>query len=134
MKDRIFVDSNILLYLLSDDDSKKYIAKTILKAGPIISSQVVSENVNVLFKKFKRLSSHQISEHITIISTHCNVLPVTIRTIEKAFELKDIYGFQWYDSTILSSALLEQCSIIYSEDMQHNQIIEGRLKIINPFL
>jgi predicted nucleic acid-binding protein len=134
MKGKVFADSNILLYLLGNDERKKNIAKTILKANPVITIQVISENVNVLTKKFKQLSLREVSEHINMLLSYCIVKPLDTTAIEKAFGLKEKYGFQWYDCTILSGALLEDCTIIYSEDMQHEQIIEGRLRIINPFL
>ena len=38
------------------------------------------------------------------------------------------------DSLMISSALLNNCNILYSEDLQHNQLIENQLQIINPFL
>jgi predicted nucleic acid-binding protein len=134
MKDKVFADSNVLLYLLSNDERKKKIAKIILKENPVISTQVISENVNVLIKKFKELSLSQISEHAKMLSAYCVVNPVTVSTIENAFELKEKYRFQWYDCTILSSAISDECSILYSEDLQHNQIINDRLRIVNPFL
>lgn len=132
--DKIFADSNILLYLLSDNITKKEVAKEILKAYPIISTQVVSENINVLFKKFSKLSLAQIEQHKNLIITYCKVVPVNIPTIEKTFELKKRYQFNWYDCTIIASALLEECNILYSEDLQHLQFIEKQLKIINPFV
>ncbi len=132
--DKIFVDSNILLYLLSDNVAKKEIAKQIFKSYPIISTQVVSENMNVLFKKFSTLSLAQIEQHKSLLLTYCKVVPVTVSTIEKAFELRIRYRLNWYDCTILSAAILENCNIIYSEDMQHQQLIETKLRIINPFI
>ncbi len=38
-----------------------------------------------------------------------------------------------YDSLIISTALENNCEILYSEDMQHKQIIENKMVIINPF-
>ena len=134
MKDKIFADSNVLLYLLSNDERKKNIAKAILKSNPVISAQVISENVNVLIKKFKQLSLSQIAEHTKMLAAYCVVNPITVSTIEQALELKEKYGLQCYDTTILSSAILDECSILYSEDMQHDQLIEGKLRIVNPFL
>ena len=54
-------------------------------------------------------------------------------TICKAVELKESYGYSYYDSLMLASALESDCDIILTEDMQDGQIIENRLKIINPF-
>jgi len=134
MKDRVFVDSNVLLYLLSDDEKKKNIAKVILKANPVISTQIISENINVLLKKFRQMSLSQVSEHSKMLTSYCIVNSITVSTIEKALELKEKYGFQWYDSTVLSSAIIDGCTVIYSEDMQHDQLIDSRLRIVNPFL
>jgi predicted nucleic acid-binding protein len=131
--DKVFADSNVLLYLLGDDETKKDIAKSILKSNPAISTQVISENINVLFKKFKDITTGEIIQHTSLLTNYCQVSTVTVATIEKALELKIKYQFQWYDCTILSAALLTTCNIIYSEDLNHNQLIEGTLRIINPF-
>jgi predicted nucleic acid-binding protein len=37
------------------------------------------------------------------------------------------------DLLIVATAIESGCSILYSEDMQHNQNIENKLVIINPF-
>lgn len=52
----------------------------------------------------------------------------------KAIEIRGRYGFSYWDSLIVGTALLSGCSILYSEDMQHDQVIENTLKIINPFI
>jgi predicted nucleic acid-binding protein len=44
------------------------------------------------------------------------------------------YDFQIFDSIVVASALEADCSILFSEDMQHSQIVDGRLQIMNPFL
>jgi len=134
MSDKVFVDSNVFIYLLSDDERKKSIACSILKTRPVISTQVISENVNVLIRKFDNLSFEKVKHHVYILNYFCFVADITMLTIEKALAIKPKYGYQWYDSTVLSAAVLQDCNIIYSEDMQHGQIIENRLKIINPFL
>lgn len=134
MRDKVFVDSNVLLYLLGNDERKKDIAKIILKARPSISAQVVSENVNVLLKKFTELTLKDISGHAKMLSLYCTINTLNVSTIEKAFEIREKYHFQWYDCTILSAAILDGCTIIYSEDMQHGQLIENTLAIVNPFL
>jgi len=54
--------------------------------------------------------------------------------VETAWMLLDRYWFSYFDSLILASALTANCQILYSEDFQHGQVIDGRLTIINPFL
>jgi predicted nucleic acid-binding protein len=53
-------------------------------------------------------------------------------TILDAFRIAERYGFSFYDSLIISVALECGCNILYSEDMHHVQLIENRLKIMNP--
>lgn len=134
MSDNNFVDSNVLLYLFSDEQQKRNRAKQILLSSPIISTQVLSENVNVLSKKFKHVTLEQIALHIKMLKTCCQVTSVSLEVIEKALEIKKRYGFQWYDCTIISSAVLNNCTTLFSEDMQHNMRIDNNLLIINPFI
>jgi predicted nucleic acid-binding protein len=42
--------------------------------------------------------------------------------------------YTYWDSLILATALLANCTIGYSEDMQHNQLVESQLRIVNPFV
>lgn len=51
----------------------------------------------------------------------------------KAAKLREKHLFSYYDSLIVSSALLGECNILYSEDMQHNLKVEKTLTIVNPF-
>jgi predicted nucleic acid-binding protein len=44
------------------------------------------------------------------------------------------YAVSFWDSLVIASALEAQASVLYSEDLQHEQVIEDRLKIINPFV
>jgi predicted nucleic acid-binding protein len=56
------------------------------------------------------------------------------QTIFKACNIAERYQYSFYDSLIISAALESNCDILYSEDLQHNQIIDGVLTIINPFI
>jgi len=132
--DRFFTDSNVLLYLLSDVENKKEIAKQLLRTNPVISTQVITENINVAFKKFKSLTPQQILQHKNFICLLSELVLINEKTIDLALEIKSKYQYQWFDSLIIASALQANCTFLYSEDMQHNQLIENRLTIINPFI
>jgi predicted nucleic acid-binding protein len=58
---------------------------------------------------------------------------ITEETIDKALDLNNLHGFSYYDCLMLASALESKCDVIYTEDMNDSQIIENRLKIVNPF-
>jgi predicted nucleic acid-binding protein len=136
MHDKAFLDTNILIYAYSEDEPKKQsIALQLLDSfedNVIISKQVINELSNILLKKFK-LGSDQVENVLLEID---NVLPIAdfdLTTQIKALKLKDRYQFQYYDALIVATALENNCTVVYSEDMQHDMLIDGNLKIINPF-
>ena len=135
MPDKVFIDSNIILYLYSEDELfKQHKAQEILDIhnNTIISTQVINEVSNVLFKKF-RLSAIDVEKVILEIDKNMKIVDYSLKTQINAVRLKDKYGFQYYDALIVSTALEQGCSILFSEDMQNNQIINNSLQIINPF-
>jgi predicted nucleic acid-binding protein len=134
IKDNSFLDSNILIYYFSKDNTKLETTKEIIYSDRelIISTQVINEFINVGFKKLN-LNTKDIKDKFETIKRRFSIKYLDESTIEKALELKNIYRYSFYDSLILSSALENNCETIYSEDFNHNQLIEGKLKIINPF-
>jgi len=136
MHDKAFLDTNILIYAYSEDEPKKqFIVLQLIDSfedNVIISKQVINELSNILLKKFK-LGSDQVENVLLEID---NVLPIAdfdLTTQIKALKLKDRYQFQYYDALIVATALENNCTVVYSEDMQHEMLIDGNLKIINPF-
>jgi predicted nucleic acid-binding protein len=128
-----FFDTNILLYLLSADASKAGRAEALLAQGGTISVQVLNEFVAVATRKL-RLSWPEIREVLGPIRAVCSVNPVTTEVHERALQVAERYGFSIYDALIVAAALLAGCKTLYSEDMQHGQVIERRLRVCNPFL
>jgi predicted nucleic acid-binding protein len=128
-----FFDTNILLYLFSGDVDLADRAESIVVSGGVISVQVLNELASVAFRKLK-LSYPEICETLTIVRAVCKVQPLTIETHELGLEIAERYGYALYDSMIIGAALQARCTTLYSEDMQHGQEIEGRLKLVNPFL
>src|SRR5437870_63840 len=126
MPDNAFIDSNVCLYILDKHSPKFLSAKTLLESKPKISTQVILENINVCVKKFKRSKSFAIS-HARSLQLSCEVLAVTNQTMTKAFFVFERYGYSIFDSLILATALQGNCKILYSEDMQHGQVVENRI-------
>jgi predicted nucleic acid-binding protein len=67
------------------------------------------------------------------IDNSLRIVDNSLKTQIKAVRLKGKYGFQYYDALIVATALEHGCNILFSEDMQHGQVIEDSLRIINPF-
>jgi predicted nucleic acid-binding protein len=134
MKDRPFIDSNVVLYLLDlNGSNKKEIASSLILDLPFISPQVVFECLNVCLRKLKmdRTSSTRFLNEL-IASTFMQ--DETEQVVNSALRIFNRYFLQPFDSKIIASALEADCNILYSEDMQHGLVIDDRLTIINPFL
>lgn len=132
MSDNIFFDTNVILYSYSIVNNEKNVISKKLISDSIISTQVLQEMCNVLIKKFK-LGEISILMALSELNTNFDVKINTTETIKNALQIHFKYQYSYYDSLIISSALENRCSILYSEDLQHNQKIEERLTIINPF-
>ena len=130
-----FIDTNIVVYLFSGDEpEKRSKAENIVEADNlIISTQVLNEFANVMFRKFK-LSPKEVSSACKELTLNFDIVTVNPSTIFNAIKLKERYGFSYFDSAILSSAIEAGCDTLYSEDLQHGQTIENQLRIINPFI
>jgi len=131
--DKPFFDTNVLLYLLSEDSRKADRAEAIMLKGGMINVQVLNEFSSVASRKLK-MSYAEIRDALQIVRAICQTQAVTIDIHELGLDIAERYGYALYDSMIVSAALQSGCTVLYSEDMQHGQIIEGQLRITNPFL
>jgi predicted nucleic acid-binding protein len=136
MTDKILLDTNLWVYLYSKDPVEKYQrVEEILRTHPQsiqISTQVLGELFHVLTRK--KFTSE--TDAVAIIASLVNsfpVLPIESATVLQAMEVKQKYGYSYWDSLVLATALLHNCSIVYSEDMHHGQLINTTLRIVNPF-
>ena len=131
---KAFFDTNIVVYYYTSTEPEKRqsAASILLQSQGIISTQVLNELSNVLSKKY-HFSWTEISSVTEDLSGNFEVKVVNEAIITKAIACAKKYNYSYYDSLILASALEAECSILYSEDFQDGQVIEG-LKIINPFL
>lgn len=132
MKDKGFLDSNILIYPI--DNQKFKIVETIVNsdADVFISTQVINEFINVYFKK-SLLSFSNILEVSKKFISSFNLTLISDKTIFKALEIKNNYKYSYYDCLIISSALENNCNILMSEDLHHSQKLDNSLIVVNPF-
>lgn len=134
MSGKVFLDTNIVVYLYSGDEPEKQTAAlALIKQNPVVSTQVLSELANTLSRKFA-LPYDVVAQAIAEIRDACTVIAVTPDTIAQALALAQKYRYAYYDSLILAAALSAGCETLATEDMQHGQVIEGALTIHNPFV
>ena len=138
MTNRVFIDTNIVTYAHISNEKEKHakaltLLKETLKGSRIwISTQILSEFYSALSKN--KIDHEIIVEFINELTQQLNVCPVTQEIVENALSIKSRYQLSYWDSLMLSAALECDCEIVYTEDLQHKQVIEGKLTIINPFI
>ena len=133
ISDKAFLDTNILLYLLSADPIKAGKAEDVVASGGIISAQVLNEFASVASRKLQ-MPLEDIQEILSQIRTICTVEPITVDTHDRGMQLAMQYSLSIYDTMIVAAALLAGCTTLYSEDMHDGQVIDQQLTIKNPFL
>jgi predicted nucleic acid-binding protein len=134
--DKVFWDTNVLVYCYDKNQSERKVkAQTLSFELPDIniSTQVMNELAFVLSKK-QGLDWDLVAGVLLEVSQNFTIYTNTAETIIKATSIAPKYQFSFYDSLIISAALECGCNILYSEDMHHGQLIENRLKIVNPFV
>lgn len=133
MTTRPFLDTNILLYAFSATDHRKERALEILAEGGIVSVQVLSEFIDVSRRKLKQDWPPIVEALERLAVVLGEPVAVTSEIHRSAVEIARRHGLRIYDSLIVSAARQTGCRLLYSEDMQHRQVIEG-VTIRNPFL
>jgi len=127
-----FADTNVLLYLISRDAAKARRTEKLLAARVAISVQVLNEFSNVARRKHC-LDWNELNETLAGIRHFVELHPLTLDTHLLGLALAERYGFSIYDSMIAAAALQAGCDTLFSEDFQAGQVIDRRLKIVNPF-
>ena len=127
-----FFDTNVLLYLLSEDNEKADRAEALVRGGGGISVQVLNEAANVMRRKLG-ISWRETREFLGLMRSLLHVAPVTLETHELGLDFAERYGLSIYDSMIAAAATLNGCARLWSQDMQHGMRIGDGLRVENPF-
>lgn len=130
--DRAFIDTNVLIYALAEDDPRTQAAETLLAGGGVVGVQTLNEFVAVAVRKLA-MPWREVLDALSAIRVLCpSPVPLTVRTHDTALRICGRYGYHIYDSLVIAAALEASCGTLYSEDMHDGQVIEG-LTIRNPF-
>ena len=127
-----FVDTNVLLYLLSADATKADRVEETLAAGVTISVQVLNEFAAVALRKLG-MTIAEVRDALEPITAICKVVPITVDIHKRGLQVAERYRFSIYDALIIAAALDAGCSTLYTEDLQDGQVIDDALTIRNPF-
>jgi len=140
MNDKFFLDTNIFVYSFDASAPKKAARSAQLirqaidtKAG-LVSYQVVQEFFNLALRRFaKPMSGGEAEQYLATIFRPLLAVHSSHGLFAHALQLSSGHQLAWYDSLILASAIESRCSVLYSEDFQHQRRF-GDLRIVNPFL
>ena len=127
-----FLDSNVLVYAFTDD-TRAAAAQALLERGCTISVQGLNEFANVARRKFGK-SWQEIRIDVAAIRVVCPVIvPINLDTHEAGLRIAERHGFAMFDALMIAAALQAGSSTLWSEDMQDGMIVDGKLRIANPF-
>lgn len=139
MSGRYFLDTNILAYCFDmNEEMKRARANRLVREGlerrtGAISYQVVQEFINIALRRFEpRMRVEDVRQYATQVLRPMLAVNSSMALCQRALEITERFRIGWYDSLIVAAAAESQCDVLYSEDLQHGQRIEG-VKITNPF-
>jgi predicted nucleic acid-binding protein len=140
MSGRFFLDTNIFAYTFDAHASRKAkrAAQLIRQAADtgngVVSYQVVQEFFNLAFRRFSQpMSVAEAEQYLITVFRPLWAIHSSPALYVEALRIAGKYRLSWYDSLIVAAALESQCNVLYSEDLQHRQQIEG-VRIENPFV
>jgi predicted nucleic acid-binding protein len=129
--ERAFFDTNVLLYLFSDEAAKADRAEALLAGGGVVSVQVLNEFVAVARRKLG-LGWDEVEEALSVFRAALDVVPLDLTTHEAGLAVARTTGHAIYDALIIAAAARAGCRTLWTEDMADGQETE-RLRIANPF-
>ena len=135
MRDKVFIDTNLLIYIFSDNDADSYKKQKVIDIlknhNCVVSTQVLNELCNVFTRKLK-IPVSDVRRAIAHISKICTVITVEPNFVSSALTLHENYKFSYFDCLMITAAIQSGCTYLVTEDMHSGQNIDN-LKIINIF-
>lgn len=133
---RSFIDTNLLVYTqASDEPLKQRAALDVLQrlyeeGAGVLSTQVLQEYCNIALKKLK-LPASEVRAQLDFFEQF-EIVQVTPAIIRSALDLQQTRSIAFYDAVVLASAHVAGCSVIWTEDLNAGEVVNG-VRIANPF-
>ncbi len=126
------VDTNIAVYAISTDERADR-ASELLRESAFLSVQVLNEYANVALRK-RRDPWDVVAADLTALRDIVpRILAIDEQASREALRIGERYRLSFYDALMLAVALAGDARTFYSEDLQHGLLIDGRLRIVDPF-
>lgn len=134
-----FVDANVFVYTQDVRDARKrevadgLLARLWADQSGRTSIQVLNEFYSVLTRKFR----HSVPDDVVWADVEAlmawNPLPVDAVVMARARHIEQRYRLNWWDALIVAAAQLQDCRILYSEDLHHGAVYDT-VQVRNPFI
>ncbi len=139
MNGRFFLDTNVFVYSFDRRvpakarRARQLIRRAVATRKGIVSYQVAQEFFNVALRRFAQpLTVAEAEQYLATVFRPLMAVHSSQALYGEALRLSGRYRLSWYDSLIVAAAIEGQCSVLYSEDLQHGQRF-GDLAIEDPF-
>lgn len=140
MSGRFFLDTSVFVYCFDKPSASKtrratqLIKQAVTTRKGVVSYQVVQEFFNVALRRFAQpLTAAEADQYLDVVLRPLLAIHSSPALYSEALHLTARYHLAWYDALIVAAAIEADCSILYSEDLQHGQHF-GNLRIENPFV
>jgi len=137
---RFFLDTNIFVYCFNGDAAGKrnralqLVREAVSTRRGIVSYQVVQEFFNVALRRFVQPISHaEAEQYLGTVFRPLLAVHSSLALYQQALTISQRYQFSWFDALIVTAAQIAECRVLYTEDLQHGQELEG-VRVENPFL
>ena len=139
MSGRFFLDTNVFVYTFDASAPAKakratsLIRQAVDTGEGVVSYQVVQEFFNVALRKFPQpLSAAEAEQFFVTVFRPLLAVHSSNGLYLEGLRITGRYRLRWFDALMVAAALESQCGVLYSEDLQHGQKVEG-LRVEDPF-
>ncbi len=134
---KVFLDTNVLAYAQDLDSphkrqrSRELIAEVAASGSGVISTQVLQEFYVTATRKMgvAPLAAKSVLQSFQIFE----IVQLSPDLIERAIDRSVLSQLSFWDALIVAASVAGGCTMIYSEDLNTGQVIDG-VKITNPFV
>lgn len=134
----VFVDTNVLLYMVDDrdidkrDQARAWMAVCWAQRCGRVSTQVLNEFYWNVGKKFRSALSRGDARAEVRRYQHWQPWVIDHATVESAWAVESRYSLSYWDALMVAAAQQQGCTVLLTEELQHDQVIDG-VRVINPF-
>jgi predicted nucleic acid-binding protein len=132
-----FLDTNILLYSISrnsaESNKRDRAIELLGDDSAALSIQVLQEFYVQATRASRRDPiPHELAAGLIEAWTRFRIQDMTLSVLNDALRIRKTFGFSFWDGAIVAAAFAMGCDRVYTEELNHGQVVEG-LTIINPF-